>query len=106
MGLFQNFGTKATNAFNFGRKVVGKGLAFGSKVAKNVANVAQFAATNGDKILSLAEVIPGVRAVDAPLRSALGAAQSIANNASKAADVLSAGAYLAGNRRDGIERGT
>jgi methyl coenzyme M reductase alpha subunit len=106
MGFLQNFGSKATSALNFGKKVVGKGLAFGSKVAKTVSNVADWAAKNGDKVLSLAEVIPGVKAVDAPLRSALGAAQSIASTAGKAADVMSMGAYLAGNRSNGIEKPT
>lgn len=99
------FGAKIKKGLSFGAKIVNKGLSFGSKVANKVADGAGWLAKNGDRVLNLAEVIPGVKALDGGLRSAVNAAQGIASTARQASDIMAMGAGVAGGIRDSIERG-
>lgn len=106
MGFFDSgFGKKISGAALFGAKAVKKAAGFGSKVTGTVAKGASWVAKNGDRILNLAEVIPGVKSLDGGLRSAVNAAQGIATSAQKASDILAMGAGVAGKIQDTIERG-
>jgi hypothetical protein len=105
MGFFQTgFGKKVGKAALFGTKVIGKAASFGSKVTGTVAKGAGWLARNSDRVLNLAEVIPGVKSLDGGLRSAVNAAQGIANSAQKASDILAMGAGVAGKIQDTIEK--
>ncbi len=104
MGFLQNFGSKVGSALNFGRKVVGKGLAFGAKVATGVAKAADWATEHGGNILSAAEgIVPGLRTVSSPLRAGLAAAKTVSGYAKELSGVFKAGALLTGNR-EGLEK--
>lgn len=106
MGFFDTgFGKKIGKGVSFGAKIANKGLSFGSKVASKVAGTAGWLAKNGDRVLNLAEVIPGVKSLDGGLRSAVNAAQGIATNAQRASDILAMGAGVAGKIQDTIEKG-
>lgn len=99
-----NFGTKAKRRLAFGAKIVGGVLNFGAKVARKVSNTVGTVANVADRVLSIAEVIPGVRAIDAPLRAAVNVAQGVASTAGQAADFLGVASTGARALRDTLEK--
>lgn len=98
----QNFGAKPPRGGSFGAKVGGAALSFGAKVARGISRATGLVSNVGGAALTIAELVPGARAITAPARMAVDVARGISNATGVISNVMDVGAR--GLSRDTLEK--